>query len=169
MIAQTRWIGGSYEAACRITPSTASQILAAIKVRPGSTVGTIADMTGINISTVKNSLPRMEKRGEARKLLSTRYLQRGINLDLYLGFVALLLAHQLRLKLVNLILRVKRLPAFAWGVAVHVLDDALTVAVAVQAWFHGLSPSGGIGPYQRSPSPLKYGLRGIKILWQVKR
>ena len=77
MIAQTRWIGGSYEAACGIVPSTASQILAAIKIKPGSTVGTIADMTGINISTVKNSLPRMEKRGEARKLLSTRYRQRG--------------------------------------------------------------------------------------------
>jgi DNA-binding MarR family transcriptional regulator len=77
MTPQTRWIGGSYEAACGIVPSTASQILAAIKIKPGSTVGTIADMTGINISTVKNSLPRMEKRGEARKLLSTRYRQRG--------------------------------------------------------------------------------------------
>lgn len=77
MTQQTRWIGGSYEAACGIVPSTASLILTAVKKQPGATVGVIAMMIGVNVCTVKNSLPRMEKRGEVRKLLGTRYLQRG--------------------------------------------------------------------------------------------
>lgn len=74
---QTQWIGGSYEAACGIIPTTAQKLLALIRKHPGRTTADLSDRIGRRVDVTYQALRRMLKRGEVVRVKSTTFLRQG--------------------------------------------------------------------------------------------
>jgi len=77
ILPQTQWIGGSYEAACGIVPTTAQKLLVLIRRHPGRTTADLADRTGRRVDVTYQALRRMLKRKEVVRVKSTTFLRRG--------------------------------------------------------------------------------------------
>lgn len=73
----TQWIGGSYEAACGIMPTTVQKLLAAIRKHPGCTTADLSMTTGINVKTAYQALIRMRNRAEVTPVKSRPFSQQG--------------------------------------------------------------------------------------------